>query len=167
MPEGDVFAALVVGLVFVFVMAFLWLVNRYQTRDRELVHAERMAALEKGIPLPPQLLPSHEMQASPPSPRQTALQVTLKRLPGNSLKTGVVTLCIGLGVILAFLVTEPGSGRWPWGLVLALAGLGYLIHWAAGGRDEWRRGMAFEEEARRRLLASEPERNDSAGATHA
>jgi len=156
MPQEDIFAAMVVVLVFVFLMAFLWLAARYQRRDRELLHAERIAALEKGIPIPPELLPS---SAGPPRhslPGDGALQEAFKRLPGNSLKTGLVILCLGIGVTLAGLLAQPEGGHWVWGIVLMLAGVGYLVYWVGGGRDEWKRGKVFEEEARRRLLGEHP-----------
>lgn len=154
MLEEHALAALIVSLVFVFVMAFLWFVTRYQRRDRELLHAERMAFLEKGLPLPPQFLPTPDPPPGEPgvSSENAALQTALGRLPANSLKTGLVAFGLGAGLVLAFLLARPPWGHWAWGLVLMLAGAAHLIYWRAAGREEWMAARAFEEQARRKLV---------------
>lgn len=98
----------------------------YRKRQRlmELYHAERMAAIERGMEIPP--LPA-EILGGPRS-RSTLLP-------------GLIWLFIGL----AFLVGLQGSaesffagfgGRWIWGLVPTAMGLAYLIYHLIEGRKQ-------------------------------
>jgi hypothetical protein len=101
---------------------------RAQVRHRELLHAERLAAIERGLP------PPADAEGPPPSPPQAAATA------GNSLKTGLVCLGLGLGLLAALRLG--GSPYWPWGLVLAGLGAAHLVYWFTLGKALW-------EEARR------------------
>jgi hypothetical protein len=94
-------------------MLAVWL--RYQ-RHREmyqLYHAERMAAIEKGIDLPP--LPPEFFQ---PLARQAGTGA-------SNLRRGMIVLFVGIGVTIALLGTHEKS--WWWGLVPTSIGMGYLL----------------------------------------
>ncbi|MBV8910696.1 MAG: hypothetical protein JOZ89_08050 [Gammaproteobacteria bacterium] len=99
-------------------------VLNYRKRRRlmELYHAERMAAIERGMEIPP--LPS-EILGSPPR--------------GSTLLPGLVWLFIGLALLLSTWAGggrffEDVGGRWVWGLVPTGVGLAYLIHYLIEGR---------------------------------
>ena len=66
--------------------AVLYLVLQFRNKGRQLQHSERMAALEKGVPLPP----------DPPSGKMLGPKAYLLR--------GLIWLSIGLGIVM-FLVT--------------------------------------------------------------
>jgi hypothetical protein len=86
-------------------------------RKREvfrLHHAERMAAIEKGIELPP--LPERFVQ-----PASTLFEPA----PARDRRTGLVLLMLGLSMMLAMWETQE-SGFW-WGLVPAGVGVAFLL----------------------------------------
>jgi hypothetical protein len=152
MSWGDILPVLIVGLVFVFIMTFLILVNRFQKRERELIHAERMAAIEKGLPLPEGAFSAPNSGDAKAADEIAALQEALKPVPGNSFKSGIALLLLGTGLIAAFLLAQPGWGHWAWGLVLALLGAADLIYWFVSGRAEWKEAQALRAEARQILM---------------
>lgn len=98
---------------------------RKRRRLMELYHAERMAAIERGMEIPP--LPS-EILGPPPS-RSTLLP-------------GLVWLFVGLALLVsAWGRAElfPGPIRGPvWGLVPTGIGIAYLIHYFVEGRKHFK-----------------------------
>jgi hypothetical protein len=94
---------------------------RKRRRLMELYHTERMAAIERGMEIPP--LPI-ELLGAPP--RRSTL------LPG------LVWLFVGLALLLSFRETEGVfsnvAGRWVWGLVPTGIGIAYLIYYLIEGR---------------------------------
>jgi len=89
-------------------------------RSRQLRHQERMAAIEKGIELPPA-----------PSPGRDAL-----------LLRGLIWLCIGIAIVVFFVVTSitqskrdvlPAAAL---GLIPAGIGIAYLIVYRVRGQQE-------------------------------
>jgi hypothetical protein len=84
----------------------------FKHRQRDMIHRERLAALEKGIEPPP--LPEAFLEE--------------KRLvtPGTYLLKGLVWLFIGLGLVLALARTDHGPDK-TWGLLPAGIGLAYLV----------------------------------------
>ena len=85
--DGLTALALVGGLV-------TWLYFRSRERQRRLqaVHEERMAAMEKGIPMPELGLDSPKLPAAPPDPRAILLH-------------GIVWTAFGLGGIVTLVLT--------------------------------------------------------------
>ena len=96
-------------------MLALYLDYRKKREFFELHHRERMAAIEKGMEVPP--LPPEFFQ----DPRRRT------RSPSDYLRRGLVWLLVG-GAITAALV-QKGSHNYLWGLVPAAAGLAYLIYY--------------------------------------
>jgi hypothetical protein len=102
-------------------------VLNYRKRRRlmELYHAERMAAIERGMELPP--LPS-EILGPAPTRHSTLLP-------------GLIWLFVGLAILVA-LHAEGGNflsgigGRLIWGLVPTGIGLAYLIYYLIEGRKQ-------------------------------
>lgn len=102
------------AIIFGFTLLIVLAVLHARHRAREMRHQTIRLALEKGQPLPPELL-------EPPS------------RPGSDLTRGVKLLALGLGLSLMLLLMEKRA--WPVGLILVTLGLGYLAsHWLTGRR---------------------------------
>ncbi len=115
----------VIVVVAIVAFVFLCVVSaRAQVRDRELLHAERLAAIEKGLGLPPEAPLAGKPAAG----------------SSNSLKTGLICVGLGLGTITALRFVA--GGYWAWGVAIVGLGLAHLVYWFALGKAEW-------EEARR------------------
>jgi Domain of unknown function (DUF6249) len=100
-------------------------------KKRELVqayHAERMAAIEKGIEIPP--LPTE------------LLQVGMRREvhPERHRRSGLILLLLGIAIIGAML-SEGDRGAW-WGAIPAAIGVALLISAALETRERARRDGA-------------------------
>jgi Domain of unknown function (DUF6249) len=112
--------AIVLGLVIPFSLPVIYMVLNHQKRRRlmELHHAERMAAIERGMELPP--LPKELLEGSRSRRRTTSL------LPG------LVWFFIGVGVLIAMQSISDEEAMI--GLVPAGIGLAYLIYYFVEGR---------------------------------
>jgi hypothetical protein len=117
------------GIVFTFgipgIVLVVWLTLNYRKRQRlmGLHHTERMAAIERGMELPP--LPIELIDGrSTPKRRRTAL------LPG------LVWFFIGLAFVIGSLVGDDRSDEIPLflGLIPLGVGLAYLIYYFVEGR---------------------------------
>jgi O-antigen/teichoic acid export membrane protein len=100
-------------------MLALYLGYRKKRDIYELHHKERMAAIEKGIELPP--LPVEFFRDGPDLG---------KRTPEGRLRSGLVLLFVG--VALAFALSRTAHGQWVWGLIPAAVGLANLLSYALG-----------------------------------
>jgi len=109
---------LVVGIVFGFSALVVGMVFYAVHRAQRLRHETIRLALEKGQPLPADLL-------DPPARRDPKLR---------DLRRGLLLLAFGIGVCL-YLGLSPLAGvhrEWPAGFVPGLMGLAYLATWAVG-----------------------------------
>ena len=103
---------LVTAAVFGFTLLIVVAALFARHRARQMRHETIRLALEKGQPLPPELL-------QPPAAR------------ANDLRRGVLLLALGSGISVAMFLME--KSKWPVGLILVALGLGYLAsHWLAG-----------------------------------
>lgn len=96
---------------------FLYLLFRRQHEMLQLVHAERMTAIEKGIelpPLPPELLHDRYYESG-----VRGIQSRWRR--GGGLKV----IFVGAAITRALWQTSADSSFW-WGLVIVAVGLGRL-----------------------------------------
>ena len=134
------FAAMGLGAV---AILFHYIIGT-QKRYRSLLNKERMAAIEKGLTLPPEAFIDDEARRF------------LSRGAGNSLKTGLIILFLGLGTTAALFIDGPRN-VWAWGLILVLVGLGHLLYWFVGGREEWQKAQELEELRARGQKASADE----------
>jgi hypothetical protein len=116
---------LVYKLIWIFgwvlVILVVWLVRGLRRQRRvEMIHAERMAALDKGVPLPE--LPGYEDSPRsglhPPNPRTV-------------LGLGVTIAMLGIGVCLALLLSGDAYHNeiWPFGLIGVFLGVGLVLHY--------------------------------------
>jgi hypothetical protein len=87
-----------------------------------LYHQERMAALEKGVDLPP-------------LPEALLTDDAKVRNPRRLLLRGLVWLFIGLGIIIA-VYRSAGMDEALFGLIPAGIGFAYLIYYAIAGKEE-------------------------------
>jgi hypothetical protein len=98
-------------VLFTFIGVCVWLgVSGRQKRNR-MVHDTLRLMIEKGQPIPPELLQSQD----PP------------RRPKSDLRSGLVLVGIGIGVGL-FLVAQHGNA-WTAALIPLLMGVAFLITW--------------------------------------
>jgi hypothetical protein len=95
---------------------------RRRRETLQLYHAERMAAIEKGLEVPS--LPAELFQDG---------DKRKDRKPSNTLFRGWLLLLIGISVCAAMLLTGDRDG-W-WGLIPAAIGVAYLLtYWSDSGR---------------------------------
>jgi hypothetical protein len=109
---APIIVAIVFGMPVAIVAVVLWFRHR---RNRQL-HDTLARMIEKGVPIPPELL-------TPPERRKP-----------SDLRRGVVLIAAGLGVIGFFLAQ--GEDAWGLGLIPLLIGAGYLVVWKLDQRKQ-------------------------------
>jgi hypothetical protein len=112
--DGLIVAALAAAVV-----AYLYLRHAERQRRLEVVHQERLAAMEKGIPLP-------ELPLDPPRVRRPPD-------PRAPLMHGIVWSALGGGAMLALRLIGPSPNfpvLWPLPLPMALLGIGLILYYA-------------------------------------
>ena len=112
--DGIIVAALAAAFV-----AYLYFRQIGRQRRLELVHQERLAAMEKGIPLPEFPLDPPKVR-TPPDPRAPLMH-------------GIAWTALGGGGMLALLLIGPQPNApllWPLPLPLALLGIGLILYYA-------------------------------------
>jgi hypothetical protein len=113
-------------LIIFFVLYF-----RYRRRRETLAIVREY--LDKGLPVPPQLLGESGTASSP-----VIAEVLSRR--NCDLNRGLKLTFIGLGVALALYVHNPHSTNWGWCLIPMIMGVGYLLSaWVqrrSSSRDE-------------------------------
>jgi hypothetical protein len=115
---GDL-AALAVPLGFFSIFVFFGYFDyRSKKRRLEVLHQERMAAIEKGIPLPE--LPELEPPPRPAAPKGD--------YPNAALLTGIILLCAGVGGIGGFILSPPLQKYFSLPLPLVLVGFGLVLY---------------------------------------
>jgi Domain of unknown function (DUF6249) len=114
---GD--ALIVVAVAGVFV-AYLYFRHVERRRRLEIVHQERLAAMEKGIPLPELPLEPAGMR-KPPDPRAPLLH-------------GIVWAALGFGAMAALVMMRAVPNGlapfWPLPLPLLFLGVGLMLYYA-------------------------------------
>lgn len=103
-------------------MLRLWLVYRNKRDLFQMHHAERMAAIEKGIdlpPLPPQFFQDYQWWVGDPT---------------RSLRAGLVLLFVGGAICAALYAVDDDRAVAMWGLVPASIGAALLLYYALVGR---------------------------------
>jgi hypothetical protein len=112
--DGIIVAALAGAFV-----AYLYFRHIERQRRLEIVHQERLAAMDKGIPLP-------EFPLDPP-------RVPTPRDPRALLIHGIVWSALGGGAMLALRLIGPQPNApvlWPLPLPLFLLGIGLMLYYA-------------------------------------
>ncbi|MDP2052808.1 MAG: hypothetical protein Q8N52_08900 [Acidobacteriota bacterium] len=116
--DGIVVTALTAGVV-----GYLYLRSQDRRRRLEVVHAERLAAMDKGIPLPE--LPLDPLVREP------------RPDPGAPLIIGIVLAAFGLGSMAALSLVDNFRQAWPMPLPVAFMGAGLTLYYylTGGGQD--------------------------------
>lgn len=116
---GDGIVALALASAF---LGYTYLKFREKQRFVDILHQERLAAIEKDIPLPElPIEPLFVRTARPPDFRVGLL-------------IGIVLVCFGLGSMLALWLLPGSRTYWPAPLPIAFLGGGLLFAFSAGSR---------------------------------
>jgi hypothetical protein len=118
---GDGIAVLALAGLF---LGYLYLKSREKLRRLEIVHQERLVAMDKGIPLP-------ELPIDPPKNEKPPD-------PHVPLILGIVLLTFGAGSMIALRLIPNVEKQpyWPLPLPVAMIGLGLMLyHFLAGQRE--------------------------------
>lgn len=108
-------------------LILIWhLRNRRRDRKLELIHKERLAAMEKGIPVPE--LPEFEEKKSASEGIWTQIRVN----PRWPLGAGAIFIMLGIGTTIALVLSgEDYHNRvWSFGLIPVFFGVGLFLHYA-------------------------------------
>lgn len=101
-------APLIVGIVFACPVAIIGVILFYRHRRNLALHKTLAAMIDKGVPIPPELL-------QPEKPRR------------SDLRRGFVLIATGLGLTIFFLAEHDRA--WGLGFIPLLIGVGYLLAW--------------------------------------
>jgi hypothetical protein len=116
---GDTVQLLIVAGLPIGIIA---LVQTFRQRRQKLAHETMRLMIEKGLPVPPELI-------NPPPPVKP---------PKSDLRRGLIWLALGIGLMILLKKVADEPGVWSVGLVPALIGVAYLICWIAGRARERR-----------------------------
>ena len=110
--------ALIVAALAAIAIAYLHHRHRERLRRLEVIHQERLAAMEKGIPLPELPLDPTKIPKAPD--------------PTATLLHGIVWTAFGLGgMLVLWMIDAAVSDRalWPLPLPIALLGFGLILYY--------------------------------------
>ena len=119
------------ALAFAAILAFVWGMKYVHTRkrqeERQMIHRERILAMEKGIPLPE--FPIQEDDSA----KSTLLEISnasRSLLPKLTLGCGLIVLFLGTGVLVALKMSPDDQMRdmWTMGFIPVFVGVGLLIY---------------------------------------
>lgn len=123
------FAGPIEGMIWAFgwtiIIVVIWhLRGRRKDKKLELIHKERLAAMEKGIPLPE--LPEYEESSRPGLVELLAAGRVNPRWP---LGVAVLLVTGGAGTTLAMYLSGDPFHRqvWPFGMIPIFLGLGFVL----------------------------------------
>jgi hypothetical protein len=110
--DGVIVAAIAAALV-----AYLYFQHVERRRRLDIIHQERLVAMDKGIPLP-------ELPLEP-------VKVPRGPDPHATLVHGIVWTTLGIGSMAALaLIGSSGPTFWPLPLPLAFMGIGLILYYA-------------------------------------
>ena len=114
MPHTIADALIVMALIAGF-LGYLYLKGREKQRRLDIIHAERLAAIDKGIPLPELPIdPPPSAWRRPPDPK----------VP---LAIGIVLTAFGVGAMAMLAIIAQGRPFWAVPLPIAMMGLGLIL----------------------------------------
>jgi hypothetical protein len=107
-------ALIVIALIAGF-LGYLYLKGREKQRRLDIIHAERLAAIDKGIPLPEVPIdPPPSAWRRPPDPK----------VP---LAIGIVLTAFGVGAMVMLAIVAQGQPFWAVPLPVVMMGLGLIL----------------------------------------
>ena len=99
------------------VVGSLYVIHQSRQKRIEIIHQERMAAMEKGMPLPEfPLEPARERR--PPNPAVLPI-----------LGTVLLSLSVGTMIVLALILEAPSHGFWVAPLPFTFLGVGLIAYY--------------------------------------
>ena len=111
--------AIIVTAIAAAIVAYLYFKHLARQRRLEIVHQERLVAMDKGIPLPELPLDPASVP-KPPDPREPLMH-------------GIVWTALGSGAMVALLLIGPQPDDivlWPLPLPLLFLGVGLILYYA-------------------------------------
>lgn len=129
---GEIIGLVTVVGVIVLVIMWIWFRERTRRLRDKMNHEERVAAIEKGLPVPP----------PPPDPIRQR----------NYIMRGLVLIALGLGFAF-WSLTSPGDMPWGIGAILFFIGLAILI---AHSLTERRKKESYLPENEHRPVSDSP-----------
>lgn len=118
--------------VFAMLVAGWYIQTRAAIAHAEALSRERVAAIERGVPLP-------DREREHPKPPERA---------GHPLKPAFALLAVGIALLIGL-----APNHRVWGMVVTASGIAGVSHWLLAGRREWQRQQVLEEEAHRAYVA--------------
>ena len=111
----------------VIILVFIYMRNRRRQKTLELIHKERLVAMEKGIPMPE--WPDYDINGK--GILAESLRSGRSQNPKVSLGAGAILVMIGAGICLAFYLAGVPDLRslWPLGLIVVFSGIGLFVHY--------------------------------------
>jgi hypothetical protein len=106
-----------------FVLIILYMKHRKRRQTIELIHKERMAAMEKGIPMPE--WPDYDVNGKAAVCED--IRGDRKENPKGALGAGAILMMVGAGMCLAFYLWPAVRQIWPIGLIVVFTGVGVML----------------------------------------
>ncbi len=112
--------------------AYLW--SRNKTERYKTVREY----LNRGLPVPPELLRGQRAYAPPPVPASphTYSYPAPTRRARSDLRRGITQTFVGLAVCIVFYLIWPDSRIWAWGLIPWIIGVGYIVAYFVEPEEE-------------------------------
>jgi hypothetical protein len=140
MTMGDEHYWAILVLVWVFGWALIWLQRRRASESltlkrREMLHLERLAAIEKGVPLPELPAADDDLPGWLTPEVERARGLWLRRI---CLALGLLATTTGVGLCIGFYFA-PDRGfnaMWTLGFIPMMAGIGLVIFWGVAAWSE-------------------------------
>jgi Domain of unknown function (DUF6249) len=120
------------ALALAVVLAFIWgrqyLKLRKRHEEREMLHRERLLAMEKGIPLPEFPTLAEEPSGSLLDYMSGSMKDVIPKL---TLGCGLILIFGGAGMVAAFLIAPDSElhKAWSVGLIPAFIGVGFILYY--------------------------------------
>jgi hypothetical protein len=114
--------------VFAMLVAGWYIQTRAAIAHVEALSRERVAAIEKGVPLP-------EPKPDPPKPPERE---------SHPLKATFAILAVGIALLIGL-----APNHRVWGIVVTALGIAAVCHWLVAGKNEWQRHEVMHEEMHR------------------
>lgn len=132
----DMPIVLIVTFAFIIVLVIIKAITRHQ--DRNLAHKERLAAIEKGLPIPQ--VPAGTTKICECSSRQ------------RNMRSGLILVFVGIGILVSFIVCayvcnqEEVVAGGAFGLIPFFIGVGHFIYALTLPKDKNKTEDAHETE---------------------